>query len=91
MSETTGAVRPRTKTRRVGRPPLPEPERRSVVVRIRLTEDEYDLLTAVAVQNDMSVSGLMRACVGLLNRDSLFVKTLLQTLAMRKKSLHQPL
>ena len=48
-----------TRTKKMGRPPMPDEERKSHMIRIRVTEDEWKLLEKRAAQCGLSVSQLL--------------------------------
>ena len=53
-----------------GRPRLPEAERRTQMIRFRLTSEERDRLDAVATERDLTRSELLRQLVQQLNEAS---------------------
>lgn len=50
----------RTAKPRIGRPPLPDAERRETLVRVLVTESEYEELQRAAAAAGASVSGWLR-------------------------------
>ena len=51
------------RVKKPGRPPLPDDERQSCIVRFRLTSDEMEILRGAARRREVTVSVYIRASV----------------------------